>query len=226
MSRAEARAKLGLRHNATVLLCLGTIEPRKAQLPLAQAFRAVASAHPDAVLAFVGATVDPLARGSSSSSKGRPRRSHPVEPVTKEIYPWYRAADALLCASDVESLPPTVLEAMAFSVPVIATRVFGLPELIDDGVTGYLCEPRDTTQLAKAIDRFLSTTSDERAAVGAAGAAIVRKRHDSRGYAEAYPVSCVVDRGSPVAPRPRTLRPLERDARVGAGFGTGRHVEC
>ena len=186
-SRAEARAKLGLPRNATVLLCLGTIEPRKAQTVLAQAFQAVASAHPDAVLAFVGARLDPFSAGLEqfAESVGLGDRIR-IEPVTEEIYPWYRAADALLCASDVESLPRTVLEAMAFSVPVIATRVFGLPELIEDGITGYLCESRDTAQLVDAIERFLSAPREERTAVGAAGAAVVRRQHDSRGYAEAF----------------------------------------
>ena len=187
VSRTDARALLGIRPDATLLLCLGTVEPRKAQLPLAHAFGAVAAEHPDAVLSFVGARRDPFSAGLEQFVDwvGLARRVR-IERVTEEIYPWYRAADALLCASDVESLPRTVLEAMAFSIPVIATRVFGLPELIDDGVTGYLCEPRDTAALAQAIDRFLSTGSDERAAIGSAGAAVVRERHDSRGYADAY----------------------------------------
>jgi glycosyltransferase involved in cell wall biosynthesis len=79
-----------------------------------------------------------------------------------------------------------VLESMAFSVPVLATRVFGLPELIDDGVTGYLCEPRDIDELVHILKRFLDSTVEEREAIGAAGARLVHDRHDSRGYAAAY----------------------------------------
>ena len=187
VTKLEARRQLQLPEDATILLCLGTIEPRKAQGALAQAFATIASRNPEAVLAFVGAGRDAssealrdFVRGTGLASQVR------IAPVTPNIYPWYRAADALVCPSDVESLPRTALEAMAFSVPVIATRVFGLPELIDDGVTGYLCEPRDTRELIDVMSRFLSTTPDEREAVGAAAAALVRERHDSRGYSDAY----------------------------------------
>ena len=60
-----------------------------------------------------------------------------------DTYPWYRAADLLVSASDIESLPRSVLEAMCFRVPVLATSIFGLPELISDGETGFLFEPGD-----------------------------------------------------------------------------------
>jgi D-inositol-3-phosphate glycosyltransferase len=187
VSRAEARRRLQLPVDATILLCLGTVEPRKAQIPLADAFSTLAPTNPDVILAFVGA-------GSDASSVALYNFVHEaglasrvrIMPVTPDINLWYRAADALVCASDLESLPRTVLESMAFSVPVIATRAFGLPEIIDDGVTGYLCESRDIGELVGALSRFLSTTPEERAAVGAAAAALVRERHDSGGYADAY----------------------------------------
>ena len=70
-------------------------------------------------------------------------------PITPDVDPWYGMADILVCASDIESLPRTVLEAMAWETPVLATSVFGLPELIDDGETGWLCEPRDMLALAR-----------------------------------------------------------------------------
>jgi D-inositol-3-phosphate glycosyltransferase len=187
VSRAEARRRLQLPADATILLCLGTVEPRKAQIALAEAFSALAPKNPDAILAFVGAGSDPssMALYNFVHEAGLANRVR-IMPVTPDINSWYRAADALVCASDLESLPRTVLESMAFSVPVIATRAFGLPELIDDGVTGYLCESRDIGELVGALSRFLSTTPEEREAVGAAAAALVRERHDSRGYADAY----------------------------------------
>jgi glycosyltransferase involved in cell wall biosynthesis len=187
VSSAEARRRLNLPVDATILLCLGTVEPRKAQTSLAEAFNTVAPNHANVILAFVGA-------GSDASSAALDNFVHKaglasrvqIVPITPDIDLWYRAADALVCASDVESLPRTVLEAMAFSVPVIATRVFGLPELIHDGVTGYLFEPRDISELVCALNRFLSTTVEERVAVGAAGALLVRERHQSHVYGDAY----------------------------------------
>jgi glycosyltransferase involved in cell wall biosynthesis len=187
VSRAEARRRLDLAEDATVLICVGTIEPRKAQTVLAQAFGIVAADHPDALLAFVGARSDNFTKVLTSyvraASLGDRVR---VVSVTGDVYLWFRAADALLLPSDVESLPRTVLEAMAFSVPVVATRIFGLPEVIEDGVTGYLCEPRDVHALVDALRRFLGTSSVERERMAAEAARFVRARHGSRGYAEAY----------------------------------------
>jgi glycosyltransferase involved in cell wall biosynthesis len=186
-SRAEARRRLKLPESATILLCLGTIEPRKSQAALAEAFSTIAPEHPEAILVFVGAGQDQSSDALHDfiRKSGLANRIRLV-PVTSEIYPWYRAVDAVVSASDVESLPRTVLEAMAFSVPVIATRVFGLPELIEDGVTGYLCDPRDVSELARTLARFLDTPAATREAVGAAGASLVRERHDSRSYADLY----------------------------------------
>src|SRR5262249_17331589 len=106
--------------------------------------------------------------------------------VVPEPYEWYASADLLVCPSDVESLPRCVLEAMAFEVPVLATEVFGLPELIKDGENGYLCPPCDLTALTVALERVLSEQPEKRRAVARKGASLVRRRHDSHGYAEAY----------------------------------------
>ena len=57
--------------------------------------------------------------------------------------------------SDAEGLPMCVLESMAAGCASIATRVGGLPSLIDDGVNGLLVEPRDPEGLAKAMSRCI-----------------------------------------------------------------------
>ena len=53
-------------------------------------------------------------------------------------------------------MPRVILEAMAFGTPVVSTRVFGVPELIEHGHTGYLCEMRDLDDLARTLDRVLA----------------------------------------------------------------------
>ena len=70
-----------------------------------------------------------------------------------EVYKKLGVADLFLLPSDSESFGLAALEAMACEVPVIATRVGGIPEVIEDGVDGYLVEPRDVGSAARfAID--------------------------------------------------------------------------
>jgi glycosyltransferase involved in cell wall biosynthesis len=78
------------------------------------------------------------------------------------------AADAFLLTSVSEGIPVTVLEAMAAGVPVVATRVGGLPELVTDGKTGFLAAPGDTIGLADALVR-LAKDSKLRARFSAGG---------------------------------------------------------
>jgi len=65
-------------------------------------------------------------------------------------------ADLFLLPSDLESFGLAALEAMACEVPVIATNVGGLPEVVEHGVDGYLVEPRDVAAAAKFAIEILS----------------------------------------------------------------------
>ncbi len=185
--RDEIRRSLGVDPDATVLLCIGMFEPRKAQAVLALAFAEAAAAFPDAVLVLVGDTGNPYAVGlrelTARLSLGRRLR---LEPVARDPYRWYLAADAFVLASDVESMPRSLLEAMAFGLPVVAASAWGVPELVTDGVNGFLFPPRDLAAACSGIRRLLSLPPEERSRVGRAGAALIRERHSVAGYADAY----------------------------------------
>jgi D-inositol-3-phosphate glycosyltransferase len=184
-SRTEARRWHGLSDNDVVVLVLGTIEARKNQTLIAEAFAAAADSYPDSMLVFVGDT------GSAYAVALRHfvREAHlnariRIEKVTKDIDSWYRAADLFMSASDIESLPRTLLEAMAFGLPILATSVFGVPELIDDGLNGFLFEPRSLRAASESLKRVLCMPGDELRRVGSAGTETVNRNHQSQKYAE------------------------------------------
>jgi D-inositol-3-phosphate glycosyltransferase len=182
-----ARREAGIPEDARLVVCIGTIEPRKAQIPLAEAFDLIGSSHPGSRLVFVGGRdEDPNTIALEDCIARSPRHDQmQVIPVTRDIASWYGMADLLVSASDVESLPRTVLEAMAWGTPVLATEVFGLPELIDDGKTGWLCAGRDIRALVDALDRALSASPATYEEIARNARALVEARHSLKGYAEA-----------------------------------------
>ncbi|HKF53433.1 MAG TPA: N-acetyl-alpha-D-glucosaminyl L-malate synthase BshA [Candidatus Acidoferrales bacterium] len=72
------------------------------------------------------------------------------------IYEFLGLADLFLLPSDLESFGLAALEAMACEVPVVATNVGGVPEVVTDGVDGYLVAPRDVVAAAKCAIQILS----------------------------------------------------------------------
>ncbi len=183
-SKSVARERLGIEARGRVLLVMGTIEPRKSQTLIAQAFGELASRHGDAELILVGDlhTNYSAALAAFVERAGLGDRIRMV-PVTPDALSWYRASDVLVCGSDVESLPRSVLDAMCLGVPVVATRVFGLAELLDDGSTGLLYEPCDLAAAIDALDLVLGMPDEQLAAIAERGSALVHAHHDAAHYA-------------------------------------------
>ena len=68
---------------------------------------------------------------------------------------YYAAADLFVLPSRMDNFPLVLVEAMACGLPVVATRVGGIPEVVEDGVTGLLVPPNDSRALAEAINSLL-----------------------------------------------------------------------
>jgi glycosyltransferase involved in cell wall biosynthesis len=103
----------------------------------------------------------------------------------RNVYDYIAHCDALLMPSLHEGLPYTLLEAMALGIPVIASRVGGLAEVIEDGRTGLLLPPEDAPALAAAI-RQLQRDAGLRARLGAAALEIQRSRYSLNAMTESY----------------------------------------
>lgn len=93
----------------------------------------------------------------------------PIGPVPPaELRRYYSAADVFVAPSLADNLPYTVLEAMACEVPVVASRVGGIPEEVEDQVTGALFTPGDSEALGRALLSILTSRSQAQA-MGRAG---------------------------------------------------------
>ncbi len=198
--RASDRTTHDLPIDATILLCMGVFQERKGQLWLVEAFGELLDVHPETMLVLVGDHPAPYPECVHDliRKKGMEDRVRTV-PITPEAWVWYSMADVLISASDVESLPRSMLEAMAFGCPVLAASVHGIPELITDGETGWLMLPRDTRALIAGMHRVLGLTDQTRQAVGAAGRDLVREKHRAGGYVRTY-----IELIDEVESRPRT----------------------
>lgn len=85
------------------------------------------------------------------------------------------ASDAVLLTSRVEGTPNVLLEAQMLATPVVSTRVGGVPDVVEHGVTGFLAERDDAEGLARAVCELLAD-EDKRLRMGAAAARMVAER--------------------------------------------------
>jgi glycosyltransferase involved in cell wall biosynthesis len=81
--------------------------------------------------------------------------------------------------SFAENLPVAMMEALATGRPVLGTYIAGVPELVENGVNGWLVPPGNVRGIAEAIVRILLTPHDDLTRMGLAGAARVRACHDA-----------------------------------------------
>lgn len=76
-----------------------------------------------------------------------------------DVTPFLRAADIFVLPSLWEGFGLVLIEAMSFSKPVVATNVGGIPEIVSDGLVGFICNPNDPESLADAIIKLIKNPS-------------------------------------------------------------------
>jgi glycosyltransferase involved in cell wall biosynthesis len=153
---------------------LGRLDPQKRPDIAVRALAALRPTHPDASLWIVG---DGSWRGELEALVADLDLSGSVRFLgpRKDVPALLSEAACFVLTSDYEGCPLSVLEAMAAGVPVVATAVGGVPELVVDGETGLLVGPRAPDEVAEAVGQLFDNPAVART-MGAAGRARVREQ--------------------------------------------------
>jgi len=106
--------------------------------------------------------------------------------VSDDVRTEVARADVVVLPSYREGTPRTLLEAAAMGKPIITTRAVGCKDVVDDGVNGYLCEPKCADDLATAMCRLLGLSADERAEMGRQGRLKMEREYDERLVVDLY----------------------------------------
>jgi len=94
----------------------------------------------------------------------------------EDVAPWYAICDTVVLTSASEGTPVTIIEALAAGRPVVATKVGGVPDVVDEGETGFLVRPHDTHALAERLE-ILAGDPVRRRAMGELGRARMLERY-------------------------------------------------
>ena len=167
-----------------VIGMVANLRGEKAPEVFIEAARRVAKRHPDAVfrIAGEGSLREKLEKQIEDMGlSGRVELPGHVVDIPKFI----GELDIAVLCSNTEGLPNVLVEYMAAGRPVVATRVGGAEELIDDGVHGLIIEPQDPTALAEAIDRLLSDR-DLASRLAAAGRSRVEEDYGGPSIAQRF----------------------------------------
>jgi len=172
--RDSQRRALAIPSDAVVLMAVGSLKAIKGVDVLLDAFAPIVKSEPRARLVIVGDGPD------RAALEARARELNIAGQVTflglrDDVHALLRIADALVLASRTEALPTVILEAMASGLPVVASNVGGVPEMVEPDRSGLLVAPENAAALSDAL-RCVVASEEVRRRLGERGRAIVQER--------------------------------------------------
>jgi glycosyltransferase involved in cell wall biosynthesis len=173
--RRETRRQMGLRDDEFVVGWVGRMTAVKNTDRVVRALQTLVDLGVDARLLLVGDGPDRDHLERYAHELGVMKRCLFLG-YQEDVARFYDAIDVLVLPSVNEGTPVSVIEALAAERPAVATRVGGTPDVIRDGVDGFLVDPADTGELGARLAE-LARDAPRRAAMGAAGRARVLERY-------------------------------------------------
>ena len=158
------RETVGIAPEAPLVVSIGRLVAQKRPLDLPSILLALRKNLPLATLAHIGtgplknALQASMALSGLAGSSGKRGGAAGMFLLGRreDVFEILRVSDVLLLTSAHEGMPNVIVEAMVAGVPVVATRVGGVPDLIHDGVHGFLHDVGDITGMARSLERLLT----------------------------------------------------------------------
>jgi len=183
-NRELLRKQEGIGPDDIAYICVGRMTPQKEHALLLRAFAQDLSRDPRAKLLLAGDGELRRSLEAQSESAGVKEKVRFLG-VRNDIPELLGAADVFVLSSKYEGHPLCVMEAMAAGLPVIATAVGGLPELVEEGRSGILVPPADAAALGNAMTELLESP-DLLRGMGNAASERAKARFDIKVMTEAY----------------------------------------
>jgi glycosyltransferase involved in cell wall biosynthesis len=143
--------------NCFIFLSLGIICPRKNQVWAVQLFKKFAKNKANVKLIIVGARYNRKYEieylDQVKLEIGNDVRIE-IHDVTSNVDHYYRITDCLLFTSVNEVTPMVISEAMSFGIPILSTNIAGIPEMLSNGIEGYLFVPYDDNQAIEYMNKI------------------------------------------------------------------------
>jgi glycosyltransferase involved in cell wall biosynthesis len=166
--RLRTRSELGIGSDDPVIITVAVLRQPKGIADMLAAMPTLLESHPRLTYLVVGGGTDRSRLDGLVSELGVTQSVH-FAGRRSDIPNMLAASDLFVLPSLTEALPTVLIEAMAVGVPVVATQVGGVPEIVDNGTTGLLVPPSSSPPaLAEAVGRLLDSPRQRRA-MGLAG---------------------------------------------------------
>ncbi len=183
-SRATARRELGIEPDCFLIVQVARLNALKDHVTAVETIGQLVKNHPQVRLMLVGEGEERNAIEEAVAAHNLQKHVTLVG-VQRDVRRFLFAADAFLLTSVSEGIPLTLVEAMAAGLPCVATSVGGIPEIIQNGQSGLMAQPKSFDELANHLRRLISENSF-RLQIASAGTLRAREHFSDKVMHRAY----------------------------------------